>query len=463
MNLNNEIAEKSYLGIKASELKITLTAVAYFFFVISAYYVIKPIRGSLALELGSNNIPVLNILSMISLVIGNAFYSLIVGKYKRDIFIPFITKFFVICILGFWLIFSFAFPLSKTKNNQITKKITKVEVSQNVEKVTPKTHTNSIPKTICIGTYYLWVNLFALFAVSMFWSFMNDVFSVAQSKRLYAIIGYGGLVGGLTGGLITSLIVKQIGTQNLFVVAAILLYPSIWCMKYIHANHYKPEGVPEGDAVPEKPAHPPRPVDGFLEVVRAPVLIFMAFELLTYTFSSTMFFQELNIMVEHTFGVNLSARTAFIAGIYTKINAISLITQFFVTKLFMMFKNPIFGLLLINIIQVIGSILMLINPSLAIVSWAIIIRYALNYSTGRAIRELVYIPLSREQKYQGKGFIDTVIFRIGDGLSSVMLIGGMSIFGYGNWIDISVLISMAFQMFVIFKIASIYSKRTVQA
>ncbi|EKD81235.1 MAG: hypothetical protein ACD_39C01897G0001, partial [uncultured bacterium] len=75
--------------LPAGESSITIVSIVYFFCVICSYYVIKPIRGSLALELGSENIPVLNIFSMISLILGNAAYSWIVGKYKRDIFIPF--------------------------------------------------------------------------------------------------------------------------------------------------------------------------------------------------------------------------------------------------------------------------------------------------------------------------------------------------------------------------------------
>ncbi len=509
MKTAEEKNEREILGIKFSELKITLVSIAYFFCVISSYYVIKPIRGSLALELGAKNIPLLNILSMLSLFAGNAIYSLVVGRYKRDIFIPFITRFFVVCLLAFWLVFAFVFPINPSapqKDLSVKTVITGIsdaiatetpvisseessekdnaglsEESENetfngvsavgeVENIEPVVLKEAVPipekvsrpspglgKSIFIGFYYLWVNLFALFAVSMFWSFMNDVFSVGQSRRLYAIIGYGGLFGGLFGGLLTSALVKEIGTSNLFILASLLLYPSIWCMKFIHSNHYQPAGVPDDNGKPNKPAHPPRPWDGFSQVIATPVLIFMALEMFTYTFSSTMFFQQFNHMVETTFANDLNGRTEFVAGIYNRINSISLFTQFFVTRLLMSFANPVYGLLLLNFIQVAGSIAMLFVPSLSIVSWTLIIRYALNYSTGRALRELIYIPLSREQKYQGKGFIDTVVFRLGDGISSLMLIGGLSFFSYGSWIDVAVLVSLGVQVLVIMKIAHFYS------
>ncbi len=454
------------------EAGITIVSVAYFFFVICSYYVIKPIRGSLALELGSDNIPILNILSMISLVVANAVYSWIVGKYKRDIFIPFITRFFVVCLAVFWLIFTFLIPINERAGPETVFEAAESSFSQPaaelalpgngikpVRPIDPMDIVNDFIKTVMIGVYYLWVNFFALMAVSMFWSFMNDVFTVGQGRRLYAIIGYGGLVGGLVGSALTSILVKHVGTSNLFILAIALLYPSIWCMKYIHNNHYRPEGVMEIDNQPVKPAHPPRPWDGFLSVCRNPILICMALEMFLYTFSSTMFFQQLNRLIETEIGSDVNSKTAFIAGMYGRINIVSLFSQFFVTRLMMMLANPVYGLLLLNLIQVVGTFCMMFSPSLTIASWVIIIRYAIDYSTGRALRELVYIPLDREAKYQGKGFIDTVVFRVGDGLSSIMLIGGLGLYSYGTWIDYSIQLAMLVQFYVIIKTAGLYGQR----
>ena len=472
-------------GAPAGESGITFVSIAYFFFVICSYYVIKPIRGSLALELGSDNIPILNIFSMISLIVGNAAYSWVVGKYKRDIFIPFITRFFVLCLVVFWLIFTFAIPIGSIHEINEAAAINGEEavaigaVEQSAAALRAEAHeldefgiASGLPdvpapinesarfvKILVISIYYLWVNFFALMAVSMFWSFMNDVFTVEQGRRLYAIIGYGGLIGGLVGSALTSLLVQRIGTSNLFILAIMLLYPSIWCMQYIHKNHYCPDGVTEEDNKPVVPAHPPRPWDGFLSVCKNPILICMALEMFLYTFSSTMFFQQLNRVIESEMGDDVNSKTQFIAGLYGRINIISLFAQFFVTRLMMMLANPIYGLLLLNLIQVGGTCVMLFEPSLTVVSWTLIIRYALNYSTGRALRELVYIPLDREAKYQGKGFIDTVVFRVGDGLSSIILIGGLNLYSYGTWIDYSIQVAMFVQFYVIIKTAGLYGQR----
>lgn len=502
MSLFNRIKKNGMLGVAPEELKITLVAFAYIFFVICSYYVIKPIRGSLGLELGKDNIPILSLLSMIVLIVSNAIYSLVVGIFKRDIFIPFITRFFAGCLIVFWLMFSFVFPIDVAKSTEKAKIEIAIQVpnvatasfsaelasqtkeignSPGVASLSPSSPeiiaaglTESViapqvtfadgkkeldwPRIIAIAVFYLWVGVFALFAVSMFWSFMNDVFSVGQSKRLYAIIGYGGLTGGAVGSFVAASLVPIIGTANLFIVALIILYPSVWCMKYVHKSHAHREVAKNPIEKKEKPAHPPRPWDGFLTVYRGPILMFMAFEMLLFTFSSTLFYQQLYEMVNQVFDKNVDETTRFFADFFGKITILSLFSQFFLTRLIMLISNPVLGLIVFPLIQIVATVMMLTSPTLAIVSWGLIIVSAINYSTGRAIRELVYIPLDREQKYQGKGFIDTVVFRLGDGLSAIILIGGLELFSYGIWIDWTILAAMALQFYVIIKIGGLYAE-----
>lgn len=460
-------AKPGFLGVEKEERKITLVAFAYIFFVICAYYVIKPIRGSLGMELGKDNIPVLSLLSMLVLIASNAVYSVIVGLYKRDVFIPSITRFFAACLLVFWLLFSFVFPAVVTESSgsalALEQTLAEVPANEITASATGLLPTESLMQTnpargVAIAVFYLWVGVFALMAVSMFWSFMNDVLSVGQSKRLYAIIGYGGLIGGAVGSVITEHLVPVLGTANLFLVALAILYPSIWCMRYIHHNYVAADSTPSPKP-PEQPAHPPRPWDGLLSVWHAPILLFMAFEMFIFTFSSTLFYQQLYEMVNQTFSGETDATTGFFAGFFGKITILSLFSQFFITRLFMKFRNPVTGLFIFPLLQVAASVIMLVSPSLGIVSWGLIIGSAINYSTGRAIRELVYIPLDREQKYQGKGFVDTVVFRLGDGLSAVILIGGLELFSYGVWIDWTILSSMILQFYVIVKIAGLYAEK----
>ena len=456
-----------------NEFKLTLVSFLYFFFVICSYYVLKPLRDGLAMEFGATNINYLNILSMFSLLIVNAVYSLIVGKYKREIFIPAITSFFLVSILFFWSIFTFVRPIQemqeahKKQKSEIVETVNKEAtvtpeiasatmkaVAETSETVSPKTASENKSeepidwtKVIYITLYYLFVNMFSLVAVSMFWSFINDVFTVDQGKRLYVYIGYGGLIGGIVGSELTKYLTSVFNAQNISIsyllfVSIALLAPTIWCMKYIHNNYHKETCL--SDVRQAEKSKKAKASDGFFAVVRNTLLIMMALEMFLYTCSTTLFSQQINTVVGEEI-VDVSGRTAFWADLYSKVNIASLIAQFFITKLVMMLPSPVLGLLLLNIIQVIGNLLLITLPAgtlgmqiggmsatLMIISWTYILRRCLDYSTARVLRESVYIPMDKESKYQGKGFIDTVIFRFGDGISSATLIGGMSWFGYGH-------------------------------
>jgi len=132
------------------------------------------------------------------------------------------------------------------------------------------------------------------------------------------------------------------------------------------------------------------------------------------------------------------------------------VTQFFVTRLVMRFRYPTLGLLLLPVSQIVGSMLLIRMPLLDIAAAVGVIRYALNYSTGRAVRELLFTPLNHDEKYQGKGFIDTLVFRAGDGLSSVLLLWGLAVWGSGPWVDVTIVSTMAFSAIIILALGNIF-------
>ncbi len=421
--------------VQEREIPVALVAFLYFFFLITAYYVLKPIRESLALELGAKKIPYLTIVSLSSLVICNGVYSFLIGLLPRQTFIAICTRFFSACLLLFWFVFWKLIP-------QV-----------------PPTEAFDIqhPRVVAIVAYFTWVNLFALVSVSMFWSFMNDVFSVSQGKRLYTLIGYGGLIGGLTGGILTSILAEKLGTSQMFLFAAFLLEPTVWCMRFIHrksgqlaleAGEYPSPGASSA----RTRVSSPHPLDGLKYTLASPLLGLMAIEMFIYTFSSSLFSFQINLLVEENLP-SRDLRTAYWAGIYNMINGLSLLTQFLVTRFVFRFSIPVFGLALIPLIQVVGSSWLWLRPGLEAAAAFGVLRYALNYSTGKAVRELFYTPLSREEKYQGKGFIDTLMFRGGDGLASILLIQATHAerwnWGTGNWIDGTIIGMMAVSILVI--------------
>ena len=419
----------------------TATAVLYFFFVITSYYVLKPIRESLALELGASRIPALNIFSMFSLLAANAGYSWIVGRFHRDQFIPWITRGFIVSLIGFWVIFG-----------------------DFVQKPEALAQPISSVRILAIGFYFIWVNLFGLFSVSMFWSFVNDVFTREQGQRLYGTIGFGGLVGGLCGGLITAALVNILGTAKMFLVAAILLEPSVWCMRLI--SGMSPPKTDESSATiePASETHENPEAgawDGLKRTIGNPFLGLMALEMFLYTFGSTLFSYQLNTIMETSLP-SRDGRTMYWANIYNSINALSILSQALVTGRVMRSSRPWMGLMLMPLMQMVGSIGLLFNPVLGLAAGIGIVRYALNYSTGRAVRELFFTPLSREDKYQAKGFIDTFVFRMGDGIASSLLLSWLVFFPPRLWIDGAILGTMTCSLVAVYFLGNRFQRLTAK-
>lgn len=453
-------------GRISREARMAILAAASFFFIIMSYYVLKPIRESLAIELGARQVPALNVLSMFSLVLANGFYSWMVGKYRREVFIPWLIRGSLGCLIGFWLIFR--------------------------ELAGPAIHGAplSLTRTVAITGYFIWVNIFGLFLPSMFWSFMNDVFSPEQGSRLYSKIGYGGLVGGLAGGGITAILVKSLGTAQMFLVTIVLLEPALWCMREI--DRLSSESVEKASTLADNgisgtvvspanaegkdtsgtdstagssreskiPASPQK--SGALEGVRltiaSPYLGLMALETFLYTFGSSLFSYQVNELMEHEITAR-DQRTLYWAHLYNAINGLSLITQWLVTSRVMKTRSPWVGLIMLPMTQIIGSVFLLGSPSLDIAAIFSVVRYALNYSTGRAVRELFFTPLAREEKYQGKGFIDTFVFRMGDGMASSLLLAGIALMGPGRWIDASVISANSLGGVTIFLIGIAFARK----
>jgi ATP:ADP antiporter, AAA family len=174
----------------------------------------------------------------------------------------------------------------------------------------------------------------------------------------------------------------------------------------------------------------------------------LAAEMFLYTFGSSLFSHQINVLMESELS-GRDQRTIFVAQVYSYVNGLSLFTQFFLTRRILSQFNPLIGLLFLPLIQAIGSLGLLVQPSLTLAAGVFVIRYAVNYSTGRAVRELLYTPMSRVEKYQGKGFIDTLVFRAGDGLGSLFLLSGLAVFPYGSWVSMAILGTMGLSMMVI--------------
>ena len=177
------------------ERAAALWSFAYFFTLLAGYYVLRPLRDQMGIAGGVKNLPWLFTATFAVLIVAQPLYGALVAKLPRARFIPIVYHFFVANLALFWLLL-----------------------------------TLGVAPVIVARVFFVWVSVFNLFAVAVFWSFMADLFTAEQGKRLFGFIGAGGTAGGLLGPLITIGLSVPLGAVNLLIAAAVLLELAVFCV-----------------------------------------------------------------------------------------------------------------------------------------------------------------------------------------------------------------------------------------
>ena len=162
---------------------------------LAGYYVLRPLRDQMGIAGGVRNLPWLFTATFVALLVAQPLYGALVAKLPRARFIPLVYHFFVANLALFWLLLMLG-----------------------------------VAPVIVARVFFVWVSVFNLFAVAVFWSFMADLFTAEQGKRLFGFIGAGGTAGGLLGPLITIQLSKPLGSVNLLIAAAVFLEIAVFCV-----------------------------------------------------------------------------------------------------------------------------------------------------------------------------------------------------------------------------------------
>src|SRR4249919_2534334 len=183
--------------IHTGEWRAVALSFVYFFCVLAAYYVMRPVREQLAAAVGSTQLPWFWTATLIATLVLTPVFAWLVSRWPRRIVVPLVYGFFIACLLAFVPLFTWQDLLS--------------------------------PKALGM-LFFVWVSVFNLFVVSVFWSFMSDIWSDEQARRLYPIIGAGGATGAIVGPALTRMLVGSIGVGNLLLVSALLLGIAMACV-----------------------------------------------------------------------------------------------------------------------------------------------------------------------------------------------------------------------------------------
>ena len=267
-------------------------------------------------------------------------------------------------------------------------------------------------------TFYIWLSVFNLVAISLAWSVLADVFSTAQAKRLFGMIAGGASLGGLTGPGLGTVLVALVGHSGLLMLAAGLLVASAVAGVWLY--HWRDRHpLSASEVAAEETCHVPlggNPFDGAAEVVRTPFLIGIAvFVVLLASVSTFLYFEQARLVAEHF--PDPTRQTQVFGLIDTVVQGLAILTQVFLTG--RIAQKLGIGVLLVAVPVVIaaGFLWLALAPTFAVFVVIMVARRAGEYALVRPGREMLYTVVPPQQKFKAKNFIDTVVYRGGDAIS----------------------------------------------
>ncbi len=376
----------SVLRVQPHEWRAVALSFAAFFCVLAAYYVVRPVRDQLSAAVGSTQLPWFYAATFVATLALTPLFGWLVARYPRRVVVPLVYGFFIACLLGFVPLFSQHGLLS--------------------------------PRAL--GTvFFVWISVFNLFVVSVFWSFMADIWNESQARRLFPIIALGGAVGAIAGPAATRTLVGAIGVAPLLVVSAGLLSIALlcvalvrrWALEHGSRRHDPGDGAPVGGGM----------FDGLKQVFSDPFMRSMAILMLLADCIGTVNYALVIDYSGATF-TDAVSRTQFAASLDLYANALQVIVQLTLTRWILVRygAGAAIALWAVAVATVLTAVALAEDPfapalgTLPLVAVGLVVGRGLAYGMVGPARESLYTLLPRSLRYKGKNVVDTAVWRFGD-------------------------------------------------
>lgn len=357
-------------------------AFLYFFFLLGGYFMLRPIRGTVAAN-NSGDLHWLYTATFVCMLAIVPLFGFLVARFRRSQFIPAIYLFFISNLA----LFLKAFAGDETP----------AWVQQ---------------------AFYVWLSVFNLFVVSVFWSFMADIFRPGQAQRLFGFIMAGGSLGAVIGPGLTAGLVNSSGVAGVMLVSLVFLVLAtalaVGLGRYDLKDMRAEAGVIGGGIW-----------EGAVRVFRSRYLLLACLVLLLHNLTSTFLYNGLAVLVDENV-TGFDQRTIFFAYIDSAVQVIAFILQFFVTS--RLVNNLGMSKTLVLAPALLAGGFVILGGSLGLVLFAAVgaVQRSLNYGILGPTKEMLFTVVDREARYKSKNFIDTAVYRGSDVVASWAFKGFMS-------------------------------------
>ena len=375
--------------VRPGELRAMLASFTLFFFLLSSYFVLRPMRDEVAASSGVNGLTWLFAATLAGTLVFNPMFSALVVRYPVRKFIPISYQFFVANMLIFYAVLRY---MSAVEGSSVD---------------------------VWAGrAFFIWTTVFALFNTSIFWCLMADTFRSDEAKRLFGFIGVGGTLGSIAGSAATAALAQRVGTTNLLIVSAVLLEVGV----VIVMRFPQRAVVGAADRIPTKRDKDRELIGGsvwagFTHVVRSPYLLGICGFMVLFTVGSTFLYFAQSELVGREFA-DKASRTAVLAKLELSVQTLTVVTQIFFTGRIIRWLGLGLALALLPVISILGFGGLALLPAFGTVAVFTVLRRGGNFAITNPAMEVLFTVVRREDKYKAKNVIETFVYRGGDQLGA---------------------------------------------
>lgn len=364
--------------IEPRESKAVVAAFMLFFLMWAGYFSVRPVRETVGTVLGRDAVADLWLYTALFSILIVPAFGAVVARFKRSTFLPAIYGAIALALAAVGIAFTGGIGAAEGK------------------------------------FFYVFISVVNLFLISIFWSFLLELFNQEQTKRLFGIIAAGGSAGALAGPLVSDLSVAYIGTSGVLFLGAGLFVGAIFCQRLL-LGLWSERTVHQAAATD-------RPIGGnvfagvTLVLQSRYLLGIAAFVVGLSTVSTLLYFEQLRL-VEITFP-DLTDRTRVFARLDWIVQSLTVLAQVFLTGRIAARFGVTTLLTIVPVAMVIGFLVLAGNGTFAALAIIFVLRRAGEYAFVRPGREMLFSPLDKEAKYKAKNTIDVPVYRGADYVSA---------------------------------------------
>jgi len=380
------------LGIREDELAPAACGFAFFFFLFCGYFMLRPIRETMGIQAGVNQLQWLFTATFVATLAVVPLFGWLSARVPRATLLTWVYSLFALTMAGFAALLYLR------------------------------------PDSVWAArAFYVWLSVFNLFVVSIAWSLMADVFRMESAKRLFALIAAGASAGGLCGPLLGALLAGALGPAGLLLLSALLLTATLplkqWLLRW--RAETRMEITPEDMQQPIEGAI----LAGISRIFRSRFLLGISLLVILLATLNTFLYMEQARLVADTFPTTAERLRVFSALDFT-VQTLALLSQLFLSGRIAARLGLRFLLTAVPLAVGVSFLALAAFPVFGVLAAAMILRRAGEYALIRPGREMLFTAVPAEDKYKTKSVIDTVVYRGGDAASGWVK-AGVDMLGYG--------------------------------